>query len=66
MEPIYPNICIALSTSNGNAFVIISKCRSNMRRAGISTEKIEEFTAEATSGNYDKVLQTVMKHFNTD
>lgn len=66
MEPIYPNICIALSTSDGNAFVIISKCRSNMRRAGISVDKIEEFTAEAQSGDYDKVLQTVMKYFNTN
>lgn len=52
---------VNLSESNGNAFSIIVKIRRVLTKAGYSSERIEEFSAEATSGDYDHVIQTAMK-----
>ena len=65
MEPKYPHLPIALSTSDGNASVILAKCRYAMRRDGIDKDEIERFTKEANSGDYDHLLQTVMAYFDT-
>ncbi|MEQ1888079.1 MAG: hypothetical protein ABL951_02730 [Alphaproteobacteria bacterium] len=65
MKPIYPGIRIRLSGLGGNAFVIIAECRKAMRKNGFNDEAVEKFTTEARSGDYDKVLRTVMKYFTT-
>lgn len=52
---------VNLSESNGNAFSIIVKIRRVLVKAGYSRERIEEFSKEATSGDYDHVIQTAMK-----
>ena len=62
----YPQVKFSLSGSDGNAFMIIGGVRKAMRRAGVSDEEIEAFSKEASSGNYDHVLQTVMKTVETD
>ena len=61
---LYPNVTVNLTGEDGNAFFIISRTRNALRRANVSTEKIEEFTEEAKSGDYDNVLQTVMRWVN--
>jgi hypothetical protein len=48
--------------TDGNAFAIIGAGRRELQRLGRHDE-IEAFTQEATSGDYDKVLQTVIKWF---
>jgi len=48
--------------TDGNAFAIIGAVRRELQRLGRHDE-IEAFTQEATSGDYDKVLQTVIKWF---
>ena len=62
----YPHVHFSLSKSDGNAFVIIGGVRKAMRRAGIPNEEIEAFSEEAQSGDYNHVLQTVMKTVETD
>jgi len=62
----YPQVKFNLSENDGNAFMIIVGVRKAMRRAGVSQEEIEAFTKEAGSGDYDHVLQTVMKTVETD
>ena len=52
---------VELDGSDGNGMMIISKCRRALSRAGYTAEQIKEFTDEATSGNYDHVIQTAMK-----
>lgn len=52
---------VDLVGGDGNAMVIIGKCRRALSRAGYTTKQIKEFTDEATSGDYDHVLQTAMK-----
>lgn len=52
---------VGLSNSNGNAFSIIGKCQRALKRAGYTNKQVEEFTKEASSGDYDHVIQTAMK-----
>jgi hypothetical protein len=53
---------VELSNCDGNAFLILGKVRKAMKKQGVPQEKIDEFTKEATSGNYDHLLQTAMKY----
>ena len=52
---------VPLTGVNGNAFVIIGAVRKALRRAGVLPSEIERFTEDATSGNYDNLLQTCFK-----
>ena len=61
MNPHYPEIEVQLSGEDGNAFFIIARVRSALRKSGISQSEIEAFTSEASGGNYDNVLQTCMR-----
>ncbi len=57
-RPIYPEIKAQLIGRDGNAFAIIGTVRKAMRRAGVGAAAIEEFSAEALSGDYGDVLST--------
>ena len=63
MEPKYPNIEIQLSSQDGNAFAILGRVRTQMLRHHIPADEIQEFTDEATQGDYDHLLQVCMKWF---
>ncbi len=63
MTPKYPQITVALTGHDGNAFVILSRCRKSAREAGLSDHEIATFIAEAMSNDYDHLLQTVMRWF---
>ena len=54
---------VQLSGQDGNAFAIIGRVRKALREAGLG-EQIEAFMDEATSGDYNHVLQTCMKYVN--
>jgi hypothetical protein len=60
MEPI-TKIKVKLTGEDGNAYAIMGRVRHDLRRGG-RIDLIEEFTKEATSGNYDHLLQTCMKY----
>ena len=66
MEPIYPEIKVPLVGEDGNAFFIIGRTMKALRRGGIDKEAVDLFREEATSGDYDNVLRTVMKYVETD
>lgn len=57
----YPEVEVELTGSDGNAYMVLGLVRKALRRAGVSTEEVEEYTTEATSGDYDHLLQTTMK-----
>jgi len=59
----HPEITIPLIGEDGNAFAILGRVNREMRRAGLSADERKEFTDEATSGDYDHLLQTVMAWF---
>ncbi len=47
---------------DGNAYALLGKCRKQMLRAG-KLALWDEFYKEATSGNYDHLLATIMEYF---
>ena len=61
----YPNISIDLSNQDGNAFAIIGACTLALKRNGLRNQ-VKPFIAEATSGDYDNVLRTVLAWFSVD
>lgn len=53
----FPDVTVQLTGQDGNAFVIVSRVRSALERAG-HRDAAKEFFGEALSGDYDHVLQT--------
>ena len=60
-QPLYPDVSVQLTDTDGNAFVIIGTVVRSLRRAGVDAEERDRFTKEATAGDYDHLLQTCMK-----
>jgi len=60
----HPDITIPMNGEDGNAFAILGRVNREMRRAGLTAEERTEFIAEATSGDYNHLLATVMKWFD--
>lgn len=58
MEPRYPNVKVQLTGQDGNAFAILGAVSKALKRAGASTEEQKDFYNEATSDDYDHLLQT--------
>jgi hypothetical protein len=57
----YPNIKVRLTGQSGNAFAIIGAVKQALKRAKVPGAEIHEFVNEATSGDYNNVLQTAMR-----
>ena len=65
MTPKYPNITVEMVGQDGNAFAILGRCKQAARDAGLEKAEIGAFIAEATSGDYDHLLQTAIHWFDT-
>jgi len=61
----YPAITAVIS-SDGNAFAIMGAVTGAMKRGGVPKEDIDAYFAEATSGDYDKVIRTSFKYVNCE
>lgn len=57
----FPDVIVPLVGEDGNAFAILGRVITAMRRAGCTKEEIDAFKTEATSGDYDHLLATVME-----
>lgn len=66
MNTKYPEINVPLVGEDGNAFSILGRVKRIMRRAGLGDSEWEAFHKEATSGDYDNLLRTVMIWFAVD
>lgn len=62
----YPHVTVPLTGEDGNAFFIIGRTTRAMKRGGVSADEIKSFMEEATSGDYDHLLSTVMKWVSVD
>jgi hypothetical protein len=60
-QPRYPDIQVQLSGQDGNAFAILGRTTGALRQAGLPQDEIDDYFAEATSGDYDHLLQTTMR-----
>lgn len=66
MEIKYPNITVKLVGEDGNAFAILGRVIREMKRAGVPKLEQDAFRDEATSGDYDHLLQTCMRWVDCD
>ena len=57
----YPNITVRLTGEDGNSFMIIARVSQALRRGGVPADKINEFQRQATSGDYNNLLNTCTK-----
>lgn len=58
--PKFPHIKVKLTGEDGNAFSILGRMKTSMRKAKVSKEEIDAFMKEAMSDDYDHLLQTCM------
>jgi hypothetical protein len=55
---------LTLTGTDGNAFAVLGAARRAGRDAGWSSVEEEDFFTEATDGDYDHLLATVMEWFD--
>lgn len=51
---------LRLAGADSNAFSILALAGAAFRRAGATPERLAQFRGEATSGNYEHLLQVVL------
>ena len=56
------NVKVRLVGEDGNAWAILGRCQAALRKAGYPQVFIDTFVTEATAGNYDDLLATVMRY----
>jgi hypothetical protein len=56
---------VKLIGEDGNAFAILGRVMKAMKVAGVSKAEIDAYYAEATSGDYDHLLQTTLRWVKT-
>jgi hypothetical protein len=61
-----PKPKVKLVGTDGNAFCILGRVTSALKKAGWTKEQTDEFMAEATDGDYDHLLATCMKYAETN
>ncbi|MGI2907157.1 hypothetical protein [Tolypothrix sp. VBCCA 56010] len=66
MSPKYPHITVKLTANDSNAFIILGICQRAARKAGLSNEELTAFRQEATAGDYNHLLATVMRWFDCE
>lgn len=59
-QPRYPRIRVELVGRDGNAFAMLSRVRRALSRHGVPYPEIQQFTDEATKGDYDHLLRTIL------
>jgi hypothetical protein len=55
------DVKVKLTGTDGNAYALMGRVRQAMRKAKVPSEEVKVFHEEATSGDYDHLLQTCMK-----
>lgn len=64
MKPLYPNVEVKLQGEDGNPFMIASRTRRALERAGHREQAKQYFDEVFNGGDYDHVIQTTMKWVN--
>ena len=59
--PLYPNVVVRLTGTDGNAMNVVGRVRRALDKAGVPDDVVETFVRKALSGDYDNMLQTCMR-----
>ena len=62
----HPEVNVQLSEEDGNAFMILERVKSAMKKSGVNEDECKEFMDDATSEDYDHLLQTCAKWVTVD
>jgi hypothetical protein len=62
----YQTITVKLTGNDGNAFSIMAQVSKALRKAGASSDEVEQYMSESMSGDYDNLLRTAMKWVNVE
>ncbi len=54
----FPHVVVRDFGRDGNAYALMGQVTGAMRKANIPNDHVVAFTTEATSGDYDNLLQT--------
>ena len=60
------DVHVDFSNQDGNAFAILGTVSKSMKRAGIEKEIIDQFYKDATSSDYDHLLEVVSEYVYID
>lgn len=61
-----PQVCLNLVGIDGNAFAILGAFQKAARQQGVAKTEVDEVVKEATSGDYNHLLVTIMEHTYTE
>ena len=61
-----PRPTVKLLGEDGNSFFIVGRVRRALRDAGASEDYLKKFMADANSGDYNHMLQTVMEYVEVE
>lgn len=50
---------------DGNAWAILARARKTLRKTGESEEEVQKYLKEARAGDYNHLIQTTMRWFDT-
>jgi hypothetical protein len=56
----YPDVKVKLIGQDGNAFAIMGAVQKALRKAGVPKAELDQYFTEATSGDYNHLLQVTM------
>jgi hypothetical protein len=56
----YPKIKVRLTGNDGNAFAVMGKVKTALRKAKVPNEEIDLYLKESMSGDYNNLLATAM------
>lgn len=60
----FPHVKVKLVGQDGNAFAILARVITAMRRAKVPAEAISEYQTAATSGDYNHLLMVTTQTVN--
>jgi len=63
--PKHPDVTVRLVGEDGNAFSILGRVYSALRRAGYR-ESAQKYIDDAKSGDYDNLLRVTMDYVNVE
>ena len=63
MQTKYPHITVKLIGISSNAYSLLGACREAAECAKLPHKEFNTFYAEATSGDYNHLIQTCMRWF---
>lgn len=61
MRPKHPEVTVQMAGQDGNAVAIVGRVQQALRHAGVEGAEISTFVSQALSGDYDHLLQTVIR-----